>query len=44
MKLGEIFDEYIIKSEQLIIAKRSMNQIAINEVKRLQQQKQNYEI
>lgn len=40
MKLEEIFDEYILKSEQLIIAKRSMNEIAVNEIKRLNQKKE----
>ncbi|WP_310557681.1 hypothetical protein [Flavobacterium sp.] len=40
MKLDEIFDEYILKSEQLILAKRSINEIAVNEIKRLHQKKE----
>jgi hypothetical protein len=43
MKLEEIFDEYIHKSEQLIMAKRSMNEIAVNEIKRLNQKKEKEE-
>lgn len=43
MELEEIFDEYILKSEQLIIAKRSIDEIAQNEIKRLTQKKQKEE-
>ncbi|WPR71790.1 hypothetical protein SLW70_01285 [Flavobacterium sp. NG2] len=40
MELEEIFNEYILKSEQLIITKRSMNDIAQNEIKNLNQKKE----
>lgn len=40
MELEEIFDEYICKLEQLIMAKRSMKEIAVNEINRLNQKKE----
>ncbi|WP_052483685.1 hypothetical protein [Flavobacterium sp. MEB061] len=40
MELEEIFDEYICKLEQLTIAKRSMKEIAVNEINRLNQKKE----
>lgn len=43
MKLEEIFNEYIHKSEQLIIAKRSISEIAKNEINRLIQKKEKEE-
>jgi hypothetical protein len=43
MKLETIFNEYIIKSNQLILAKRSMNEIALNEIGRLVQKKEKEE-